>query len=92
MYSTRSDASAHLRFPTSLRTWTEGGRTFYEFKRTYEARRWRRLANATLVTEEKQLEERILEDGIFAASPDDRVAYLDLLRRQVRSGVATRVA
>ena len=85
------DQAAHLRFPTSLRTWTVGNRTFYEFRRTYEARRYRRFANAPLAAEEKKLEERILEVGIFAVGEAERQAYLGVLKRQIEVDMATRV-
>jgi hypothetical protein len=87
----RPDAAAHLRFPTSVRTWSEDGRTFYEFRRTYQARRWQRFADPPLSPEEKQLEERILDGGIFAASEGARRAYCDLLRRQARAVTSARV-
>ncbi|MBE0565330.1 MAG: hypothetical protein IH621_05170 [Krumholzibacteria bacterium] len=86
-----AEGAAHLRFPTGLRTWTTGGRTFYEFRRTYEARRFRRFANAPLTPDQKQLEERILEVGIFAVGAADREAYLGVLRQQLEEDMATRV-
>lgn len=73
-----ADRDLNLQFPTTIRTWTEGSRTYYEFTRTYKARRFRSYE----VTEtdpiwDEDLEKRVLENGIFSVSEQDRTKYID---------------
>ncbi len=67
----------NLQFPTEVRRWSEGGRTFYEFKRTYLARGYGCYNITGGILWDQELEDRVLEKGIFNASEEDRVEYLD---------------
>ncbi|HUV29975.1 MAG TPA: hypothetical protein VMY05_02625 [Acidobacteriota bacterium] len=80
----RGDPKASLRFPGEIRYWKEGGRTFYEFKRTYLARRYFRFNGEAESMMDKDLEKRVLEKGIFEVSEEDRTKYLALLARQAQ--------
>lgn len=70
-----------LQFPTEVKFWTEGNRTYYEFKRTYQARKFQCFDLPTLFSHldiwDQDLENRILEKGIFNVSENDRDKYLD---------------
>jgi hypothetical protein len=66
-----------LRFPTSLRRWTEGNRTYYEFTRTYKARTF----DAFNVSEmdpfwDRELEQLVIDSGLLALPEDQRDKYL----------------
>jgi hypothetical protein len=76
----RPDAAnrdVNLQFPTEVRYWTEGKRTFYEFTRTYVARKYDCYHYAEKVAWDQELENRVLEKGIFEVSEEDRAKYLD---------------
>jgi hypothetical protein len=70
-----------LEFPTELKRWTENGRTFYEFKRTYMARAYSSYDITDYLSAlgawDQELEKRVLEKGIFEVSEDDRTNYLE---------------
>jgi len=70
-----------LQFPTNVKFWTEGNRTYYEFKRTYQARKFQCFDLPTLFSHhdiwDQELENRVLEKGIFNVSENDRNEYLD---------------
>lgn len=71
-----------LHFPTEVKHWTENGRDYYEFKRTYRARRFGcyNLVGSKIFNEEvwdQDLEDRVLDKGIFNVSEEDRDKYLD---------------
>jgi hypothetical protein len=70
-----------LQFPSELRRWTENGRTFYEFKRTYIARAYGSYDITSYLSAvgawDQELEKRVLEEGIFEVSEEDRANYLD---------------
>lgn len=70
-----------LQFPTELKRWTENGRTYYEFKRTYMARAYgsHDITNylSALGAWDQELEKRVLDKGIFEVSEDDRANYLE---------------
>ena len=70
-----------LQFPTNVKFWTEGNRTYYEFKRTYQARKFQCFDLPTLFSHhdiwDQDLENRVLEKGIFNVSENDRNEYLD---------------
>ena len=78
--STEPFADQQLQFPTSIKSWSRDNTTFYEFTRDYQARRMARFEGNVVIDED--LEDRILENGIFAASEEDRGLYLDLLAKQ----------
>jgi len=69
--------SVNLQFPTEVRNWTEGKRTFYEFKRTYLARGYGYYNITGGILWDQELENRVLEKGIFDVSEEDRTKYLD---------------
>jgi hypothetical protein len=75
-------ADQHLLFPTTVRTWAQDGITFFEFNRRYPARRMARFLGQ--VEFDSELERRILDQGIFAVSEEDRQRYLGLLTEQAR--------
>ena len=70
-----------LQFPTELKRWTENGRTYYEFKRTYMARAYSPYDITDYLIPlgawDQELEERVLEKGIFDVSEEDRANYLE---------------
>jgi hypothetical protein len=68
-----------LRFPTEIKMWREGNRTFYEFNRMYEARRHGRFNAVKGFEEDRELESRIADSGIFQVSEEDRTRYLSQL-------------
>ena len=70
-------AELNLRFPTEIRHWTEGNRTFYEFRRTYPARDYGCYNISGSGFWDSELEAKILEKGIFNVSDEDRENYLD---------------
>jgi len=67
----------NLRFPTEVRRWTEGNRTYYEFRRTYPARDYGCYNISGSDFWDSELEAEILENGIFNVSDEDRENYLD---------------
>ena len=75
------DRETALEFPTELKRWTEDGRTFYEFNRTYMARDYAPYDITgyliPLGAWDQELEKRVLERGIFEVSEEDRTNYLD---------------
>jgi len=66
-----------LQFPTEVRRWTEGKRTYYEFRRTYKARRYGCYNISATPFWDHELEERVIEKGIFEVSQQDRRVYLE---------------
>lgn len=77
-------ANKQLQFPTELKVWTDGKRTFYEFKRTYLSRRHYRFVGGDEDQINEDLEKRVLEQGIFNVPEQDRDQYLTSLSRQFR--------
>jgi len=77
-------ADKQLQFPTELKVWNEGNRTFYEFKRTYLSRRHYRFVGGDEDQINEDLEKRVLEKGIFNVPEQDRAQYLTSLSRQFR--------
>ena len=77
-------ADKQLQFPTELKVWNEGNRTFYEFKRTYLSRRHYRFVGGDEDQINEDLEKRVLEQGIFNVPEQDRAQYLTSLSRQFR--------
>jgi hypothetical protein len=75
-------ANKQLRFPTEVKVWSEGKRTFYEFKRTYLSRRHSRFIGTTDDQVDEDLEKRVMENGIFNVSESDRTIYLNMLSHQ----------
>ena len=69
----------HLRFPTAIKMWTEGDRTFYEFSRTYKGRRHMRYHYAEEHNGEEEIEKKVWESGIFSLTEQERENYLDNL-------------
>lgn len=67
----------NLEFPTSLRVWEEGDRTFYVFRRKYESRMHRGFDLSESQYWDKKLEERVIKNGIFKVSEQDRNEFLD---------------
>jgi hypothetical protein len=66
-----------LLFPTELKFWREGNKTFYEFKRTYKARKFARYNYDEI---DKDLEKKVLEKGVFGVSEQERQKYLQQLQ------------
>jgi len=76
--------SSHLQFPSGVKRWREGSRTYYEFTRHYRARTYGRHHELPDIFSDAELEERVLEHGIFNVSEADRNQYLDNLSDQLR--------
>ncbi len=69
-----------LLFPTSITVRTEGNRTYYEFRRSYTARRFAAFDLTGIpMLWDKELEERVLDTGLVNASENDRRQYLGQL-------------
>ncbi len=71
------NADFALQFPSEIRFWKDGDRTYYEFKRTYQAR----LFSAFNISEmdilwNRKLEEQVLDKGLLNVSESDRNDYL----------------
>jgi len=80
-YATDSVSMAlNLQFPTNIRVWSEGNRTFYEFTRTIKARTYLRYNYFFENDIDKDREKRILNNGIFNVSEDDREGYIQELK------------
>ncbi len=70
-------STADLRFPTEIRFWSEGNRTYYEFKRTYLTLPFGGINMPEDALWDQDLEDRVLEKGIFNVAEGDRNRYLD---------------
>ncbi|MCP4568199.1 MAG: hypothetical protein GY841_11530 [FCB group bacterium] len=71
------NGGVHLQFPSEVKYWTEGNRTYYEFKRVYRQRPFRGINLTKHPFWDQDLENRVLEKGIFEASEQDREDYLE---------------
>lgn len=69
----------NLRFPTEVKYWRDGNRTYYEFKRTYQARKYIRYNYMADEEMDKELEKRVTDEGIFNLSEEDRQRYISKL-------------
>ncbi|UCD62849.1 MAG: hypothetical protein JSW34_08770 [Candidatus Zixiibacteriota bacterium] len=67
----------NLQFPAEVKLYREGNRTYYEFKRTYVGRRHRCYDVSESFLWDHELENRVLEAGIFEVSEEDRTGYLE---------------
>jgi hypothetical protein len=69
-----------LHFPGTLSVEKQGNRTFYTFKRTYEARRFLAYDYSEVPRLwDRDLESHVLDSGLFKVSPDERKKYLEQL-------------
>jgi hypothetical protein len=64
-----------LRFPSTVKTYKKGTRTFYEFTRRYQPRKHLPY-EIFYETVDKELEEEVLKKGIFSVSPMQRDLYI----------------
>lgn len=78
-FTNNSSNNFSLQFPTQLEIWKEGNKTFYRFERTYQARMFKRFNAPDELDENKELEERVLDKGIFNVSESDRNQYIENL-------------
>jgi Ca2+-binding EF-hand superfamily protein len=67
-----------LRFPTAVKTYKKGSRTFYEFTRRYQSRKYKPY-EIYYDDVDKELEGEIFEKGIFNVPQPKRTAYLSQL-------------
>ncbi len=67
----------NLHFPTEVNVWKEGNRTFYEFKRTYQARDFLTFNLSETELWDQELEEKVWESGIFNVTEEERELYLE---------------
>ena len=67
-----------LRFPSAVKSYRKGDRTFYEFTRRYQPRKYNRY-EVFYEQVDKNLEEKIFEKGIFNAPLQEQVQYLNQL-------------
>ncbi len=70
------EENINLRFPTQVRYWSEGNRTYYEFKRTYQARKYFRYNMMADEEIDKELEKRVMDEGIFNLNEGERKNYV----------------
>ncbi len=71
-----SDREQQLQFPTEIKMWTEGNRTYYEFRRTYQARRYGCYNIAGGPYWDQDLEDSVIQEGIFNVTEQQRQDYL----------------
>ena len=67
-----------LRFPSAVKSYRKGDRTFYEFTRRYQPRKYNRY-EVFYEQVDKKLEEKIFEEGIFNVPLQEQVQYLNQL-------------
>lgn len=67
----------NLQFPTEIDIVREGNRTIYEFKRTYVARDYSSFNLSTSRFWDQELEDSVIENGIFNVSEQERNDYLE---------------
>ena len=75
-YDFKDEADQGLRFPSTLKIYKKGNRTFYEFTRRYKSRKHNPY-EIYYESIDKELEEKILDAGIFSVPENDRIKYLD---------------
>jgi len=77
-YNTDDKTDRGLRFPTSIKTSREGSRTFYEFTRRYQSRKYDpyEIFNESI---DEKLEEKIFNEGIFNVTQKEQIQYLNQL-------------
>ena len=75
-YDFSDETDQGLRFPSSVKMYKKGDRTFYEFTRRYQSRKHIPY-ESYYESIDKELEEKILEVGIFNVPEDDRIKYID---------------
>jgi hypothetical protein len=67
----------NLQFPTEINIVHEDNRTIYEFKRTYAARDYASFNLSTSPWWDQELEDSVIENGIFNVSEQERNDYLE---------------
>lgn len=77
-YNLDDTTNRGLRFPTTVKTYKKGARTFYEFTRRYQSRKYDPY-EIYYEDVDKELEEKIFKNGIFNVSQAEQNAYLGQL-------------
>jgi hypothetical protein len=77
-YDLNDQANQQLRFPSTVKTYKKGSRTFFEFTRRYQPRKYR-LYEIYYEKVDKELEDEVMKKGIFNVSQTQRDKYLDQL-------------
>ncbi|MBN2319442.1 MAG: hypothetical protein JXR49_10215 [Acidobacteria bacterium] len=77
-YNTDDKTDRGLRFPTTIKTYRKGSRTFYEFTRRYQSRKYNpyEIFNESI---DGNLEKKIFDEGIFNVSQKEQTQYLNQL-------------
>ncbi len=76
------DYKVCLRFPSELTMESKGNRTFYTFRRTYEARRFSAFDFSEVPEAwDHELEKRVTDSGIMKVPEADRIKYLQQLKQ-----------
>ena len=75
-YNFKDETDLDLRFPSDIKITRKGNRTFYEFTRRYQSRKYFPYNFYYEDKIDKKLEEKIFEVGIFNVSKDERTQYL----------------
>ena len=78
-FDSNTEGKYPLLFPSELKIWSEGNKTYYRFERTYQARMFKRFNAPDDISEDKELEERVLNMGIFNVPESDRNQYVENL-------------
>lgn len=83
-FATRDDdyKRSRLEFPTMIQVRQEKNRTIYTFKRQYQGRRFMRLHGPKDMRADSDLENKIIENGIFNVTEKERDQYLGDLAMQ----------
>ncbi|MBN1570229.1 MAG: hypothetical protein JXA73_20475 [Acidobacteria bacterium] len=74
-YDLNDHSNRGLRFPSTVKRYQKGARTFYEFTRRYQPRKYLPY-EIYYETVDKELEEEVFKKGIFSVSPTQRDSYL----------------
>ena len=77
-YNLENKNDMGLRFPSAVESYRKGNRTFYEFTRRYQPRKYNRY-ELFYERVDKKLEDKIFEKGIFNVPLEDQVQYLNQL-------------
>lgn len=83
IFTEDSTSAFSLHFPTSVRMWKEGNKTYYQFNRSYKARMFARFNGPEESDKSDSLEKKISEKGIFNVSEKERSEYIQDLKESL---------
>ena len=83
-YVRDANSDKTLQFPTEVKMWKDGNKTYYKFTRIYKARTFARLNGPEELDQFKKLEEKVTKDGIFNVSEQERNEYVNKLSEFIK--------